>query len=129
MWVSLSLPIAEVFGGVTTTLALLPLLCPVLRAAHPLSLRRVGTARRDSVSQWPGEQGRVEWDRKGTEGKLQQLVGNGVLGCCKVALPHPVCRGGVLGCGGASLLCLLWSWCFRVLQGSSVPSQLQSWHF
>lgn len=38
----------------------------------------------------------MEQDRKGAEGKLQQLVGNGILGCCKVALPHLVCQGGVL---------------------------------
>lgn len=35
---------------------------------------------------------------------MHQPVGNGLLGCCKVALPHPVCRGGVLGCCKAALL-------------------------
>lgn len=63
----------------------------------------------------------MEKDQKRAEGKLQQLVGNGILGCCNVALPYPVCWGGVLGCsGGTSWLCLLWSWHFRMLLGSSI---------
>lgn len=129
MWVSLSPPVAGVFRGVSMILALLPMLCLVLGTAQPLSFLGAGTARRDSVSLGSGGQGWAGRDRKGAEGKLQQLVGNGILGCCKVALLHPVCRGGVLGCSGASLLCLPWRWCFRMLQGGSVPSQVQSWHF
>lgn len=100
-----------VFRGVSTISALRPILCWVLLPCSPSFCC-------DSVSLWP----RVEQDRKGAEGKLQQLVGNGILGCCKAALPQPVCRSGVLGCSGASLLCLLCSWYFGVLQGSSVLS-------
>lgn len=120
-WVSLSLPVAAVLRAVSTTLT--------LRCAGgcPPALLTQG---RDGMLclSFPVQAGRVELDWKGAEGRLQQLEGNGVLGCCSMAVPHPVFRGGVWG-ATVQTCSLLWSWCFAVLQGGPAPSQLQSWRF
>lgn len=93
--------------------------------AHPLSCLRAGSACCESVSLRSEEK---EGGGAGPErgrGEVTAAVGNGILGCCKVALPYPDCWGGVLGCSGTSWLCLPWNWCFRML-GSSIAASCRA---
>lgn len=121
----LSLPIAGVLRGLSTTLALLPTLCQGLGSAHPLSFLGAGPACCDSVSLKPEEKerggagperGRGEVTAAGRKWHFGVLQGG----------PTPSCLPG---------------WCFGVQAGSvchgagvseccwAALFQLQSWHF